>query len=217
MVVFGIEGVIKSCYNKGEINEIYTGSGGTVGIGGIVGYDYNGRIENCYNAGKITSEREDGIGSIVGFSANDNIKNCYYDSSNSFGGTGTPIKSDIMKTEEFVDMLNNHDPKRPYEYDSNNINEGYPILIAEDYFKSEYEFEDESEDEYEDEYDDEYEDEYEDDEYTSDFADSARTKSYYAIKSIALKTVGIVIVLALVIFGFLYYTGEIDFKKGNKN
>ena len=152
MVVFGIEGVIKSCYNKGAINEIYTGSGGTVGIGGIVGYDYNGRIENCYNAGKITSEREDGIGSIVGFSSKENIKNCYYDSSNSFGGIGTPIETDKMKTEEFVDILNNHDPKRPYEYDSNNINEGYPILIAEDYFKSEYEFEDESEDEYEDEY-----------------------------------------------------------------
>ena len=212
MVIFGIEGVIKSCYNKGAINEIYTGSGGTVGIGGIVGYDYNGRIENCYNAGIITSERKGGIGSIVGFSAKDNIKNCYYDSSSSFGGTGTPIKSDIMKTEEFVDMLNNHDPKRPYEYDSNNINEGYPILIAEDYFKYEYEFEDE----FEDEYEDEDEDEYEDDEYTSNFADSARIKSYYAIKSIALKTVGLIIVFGLVIFGFLYYTGEIDFKKRNK-
>lgn len=223
MVAFGIEGVIKSCYNKGAINEIYTGSGGTVGIGGVVGYNYNGKVENCYNAGKITSDREDGIGSIVGFSSKENIKNCYYDSSNSFGGIGTPIETDIMKTEEFVDILNNHDPKRPYEYDSNNINEGYPILIAEDYFKSEYEFEDESEDEYEDEYDDEYEDEdedeyeYEDDEYTSNFADSARTKSYYAIKSIALKTVGIIIVLSLIIFGFLYFIGVIDLKKVNKD
>jgi hypothetical protein len=208
MVVFGIEGVIKSCYNKGEINEIYTGSGGTVGIGGIVGYDYNGRIENCYNAGKITSEREDGIGSIVGFSANDNIKNCYYDSSDSFGGTGTPIKFDIMKTEEFVDMLNNHDPKRPYEYDSNNINEGYPILIAEDfngiYYEDEYIYEDE----------DDYEDDYE---YASDNISTVKTKTNAEKKSIVWKTVGLIIVLGLVILGFLYYTGEIDFKKGNKN
>lgn len=207
MVVFGIEGVIKSCYNKGAINEIYTGSGGTVGIGGIVGYDYNGRIENCYNAGIITSERKGGIGSIVGFSANDNIKNCYFDSSSSFYGTGIPLKSDMMKTEEFVDMLNNHDPKRPYEYDSNNINEGYPILIAEDfngiYYEDEYIYEDE----------DDYEDDYEDYEYASDNISTVKTKINAEKKSIIWKTVGLIIVFGLVIFGFLYYTGEIDFKK----
>lgn len=210
MVVFGIEGVIKSCYNKGAINEIYTGSGGTVGIGGIVGYDYNGRIENCYNVGIITSERKGGIGSIVGFSANDNIKNCYFDSSSSFYGTGIPLKSDMMKTEEFVDMLNNHDPKRPYEYDSNNINEGYPILIAEDfngiYYEDEYIYEDE----------DDYEDDYEDYEYASDNISTVKTKTNAEKKSIIWKTVGLIIVFGLVIFGFLYYTGEIDFKKRNK-
>ena len=210
MVVFGIEGVIKSCYNKGAINEIYTGSGGTVGIGGVVGYDYNGRIENCYNAGIITSERKGGIGSIVGFSANDNIKNCYFDSSSSFYGTGIPLKSDMMKTEEFVDMLNNHDPKRPYEYDSNNINDGYPILIAEDfngiYYEDEYIYEDE----------DDYEDDYEDYEYASDNISTVKTKTNAEKKSIIWKTVGLIIVFGLVIFGFLYYTGEIDFKKRNK-
>lgn len=210
MVVFGIEGVIKSCYNKGAINEIYTGSGGTVGIGGVVGYDYNGRIENCYNAGIITSERKGGIGGIVGFSANDNIKNCYYDSSNSFGGTGIPLKSDMMKTEEFVDMLNNHDPKRPYEYDSNNINDGYPILIAED-FNGIY-----SEDEYIYEDEDDYEDDYEEYEDTSDFDDTVEIRTNAEIKSIGLKTVGLLLILGVVIFGGLYYTGEIDFKKRNK-
>ena len=121
----GIYGKIESCYFTGEIIENYTGAGGTVGIGGIVGYNYKGYIKNCYNIGKITTNRKTNVGEIVGTSSD--VSNCFYREDSAINGNGEPISSDRMKQIDFISQLNGENGES-FVYDENNINNGYPIL-----------------------------------------------------------------------------------------
>jgi len=63
-------GIIKSCYNIGEV------TGSDKFVGGIAGYS-NGVIENSYNTGGITGNRN--IGGIVGSNSSNGaiLRNCY--------------------------------------------------------------------------------------------------------------------------------------------
>lgn len=121
------EGHIESCYNVGTVKENYTGNGGTVGIGGIVGYNYNGDIKNCYNIGKIDTKRDVSVESIAGFSESESIINCYYTMDSQFKGLGNIIETSKMKDYSFVNKINSEDGES-FIYDTNNINNGYPIL-----------------------------------------------------------------------------------------
>lgn len=84
MVLYGIDmggATIKNCKNYGNITYVsgnHLAYGGAGGIGGSV-YNMNysspiGRIENCYNEGKIKSEYF--CGGIVGCGADVDINKC---------------------------------------------------------------------------------------------------------------------------------------------
>ena len=133
---------IINCYNTGSVLTKY----GTGLAGGMAG-DNESLVSNCYNAGKISSTGSNGIGGIVG-----NIKNyadqpiivrdCYYDSAlNDKGVCFDPRNqpsnytlenvegktAEEMKTAAFVALLNGENGT-PFVQDTNNINNGYPIL-----------------------------------------------------------------------------------------
>ena len=62
---------ITKCYNTGDVNESTAGE-----IGGISGYTlYNCKINNCYNTGKITGERN--VGGISGYVQQGDVRYCY--------------------------------------------------------------------------------------------------------------------------------------------
>ena len=133
---------IINCYNTGSVLTKY----GTGLAGGMAG-DNESLVSNCYNAGKISSTGSNGIGGIVG-----NIKNyadqpiivrdCYYDSAlNDKGVCFDPRNqpsnytlenvegktAEEMKTAAFVALLNGENGTS-FVQDTNNINNGYPIL-----------------------------------------------------------------------------------------
>ena len=61
------QGIVRNCYNVGNITDLEPGSGGTIGFGGIVGFLYSGTILDCYNVGIIAPERDNHCkGNIVG-------------------------------------------------------------------------------------------------------------------------------------------------------
>ena len=115
----GVLASITNCYNMGAISSFWSG--------GIVGEcnETNTTISNTYNAGDISSISYSG--GIVGHGSA-HVMNCYY--LNTCGGNNTsggqPMSSDAMKTQEFVETLNNG--LCNYEYDFNNTNSGYPVL-----------------------------------------------------------------------------------------
>lgn len=115
---------IIDCYNTGNIEASYGSNSFAGGIDGRSAGRTN--IINSYNVGTITSS--DVSGGIIGFSTNGIVSNSYY--LNTCGGNSTyggqPLSSDAMKTQEFVETLNNG--LCAWEYDSNNTNLGYPVL-----------------------------------------------------------------------------------------
>ena len=91
-------GNIKNCYNLGNVQ---CGMGNVGGIGGST----TGKIENCYNKGDITGNYS--VGEI-----------------NGAGKNGTIVENCYSKNDEFTAS----DLGTAYEEDTNNINDGYPIL-----------------------------------------------------------------------------------------
>ena len=123
--------IITNCYNTGNISSsAYSYSSSSSYSGGIVGK--NGgttTITNCYNTGNVSSSSSYFYsGGIVG-DGSGQINNCYYrdncGGNNTYGGS--PMSADVMRTPEFVGMLNNgscawEQDVAPY------VNDGYPIL-----------------------------------------------------------------------------------------
>ena len=115
--------LLQNCYNTGNVN-------GDDRIGGIAGLN-SSEIYNCYNVGKISGNRE--FGGIVGLNAisesNDSkgvIRNVY--SIENIYGTNKSIieQAEVKKLEEI--KLISSILGDAFENDSNNINEGFPIL-----------------------------------------------------------------------------------------
>lgn len=125
--------VISNCFNMGNISGL---SSSYNYCGGIVGYKTNGydlHISNSYNIGIIggSSSPNNRSGGIVGNKANNgtiNVTNSYY--LNTCGGDntygGSPMSADAMRSDEFVDILNND--QNVWVKDNYSINDGYPIL-----------------------------------------------------------------------------------------
>ena len=65
-------GVVKSCYNIGNVTNRKTG--GTGNTGGVVGSN-EGKIENCFNKGEVVAS-SDAVAGICGINYKD-ISNCY--------------------------------------------------------------------------------------------------------------------------------------------
>jgi len=116
-IVGGGSPTISNCYNTGDVSssDYYSG--------GIVGHNYGSNvINNCYNTGSANY-------GIVGDNTTD-VSYCYYlNTSAPNSGGGIPRTEAFMKTQEFVDLLNNGPvPNSAYTLDINVINEGYPIF-----------------------------------------------------------------------------------------
>ena len=128
-----MNGIIKNCYNKGKIKGIdFTG--------GIIGYFDYGSIENCYNVGVI--EGKGTLGGVAGHTEYPTkLKNsyCINNIENIYGSCGEdnyqPINCAIKtesqlkaKDNTMIDLLNTELESLIWKGDTNNINEGYPIL-----------------------------------------------------------------------------------------
>ncbi len=119
-------GGISGCYNKGDI----TGESTISGISGISSYGY---ISRCYSLGTIT-------GSLntrpIAIDIISEISNCYYLKGSIIEGLysfkAREMEENQLKSIETIDLLNYHPnvgSKDLWKYDSNNVNEGYPILL----------------------------------------------------------------------------------------
>ncbi len=119
------EGVVRYCYNRGNITDLAPGGGGTIGFGGIVGYDYSGSVVSCYNVGIVAPERNGSKSNISGWFWDDEkhyTNNCYYDAKNSLDRDKYFIGLVDMKGQGLIEGLNIE--KNVFIYS----NEDYPIL-----------------------------------------------------------------------------------------
>ena len=114
-------GNIDSCYNTGVLT-------GEERVGGIAGQQYNNdnaKISNSYNVGKINNA-DMGSG-IIGVLVTGKLENNFYLENIVNGGNGTPFDGSTAKTME--EMKNIYTSLgNAFKADSNNINNGYPIL-----------------------------------------------------------------------------------------
>ena len=137
-----IVGTISNTFNIGEIKlENQDTSTGYDYVGGIIGVaggsdKYHADISNAYNVGKISIETPKGrIGSIAGTNwANVmSYNNCYYLTGtyevgvDSQGGSYTGI-TELDSIDKFPSVLSVVNGDSAFKEDSNNINNGYPIL-----------------------------------------------------------------------------------------
>lgn len=135
------EGIIKNCYNTGNI---YGKAETILRIGGVLG-SLNGSLENCYSTGEVeilegNNSETTTIGMVLGriFTGSKLAENLYYqkiDETLGIGINNTEIviedtnmqkKEEEMKQDSFVELLNNGESN--WKKDINNINNGYPIL-----------------------------------------------------------------------------------------
>ena len=131
---------IIDCYNTGDVTIVEISK--YTKVAGIVGENRTkSDITNCYNTGKISGVGTHYvyIGAITAACANNvpTITNCYYlDTSHpNLYGTTKPVvvnstskTMDLMKSttaSDFLDLINGNNS---FKLDTNNINNGYPIL-----------------------------------------------------------------------------------------
>ena len=122
---------INNCYNVGTI-ESYNPANH---VGGIDGNLQNGSITNCYNSGKITVEgTNNSYGSLIGTANNSTINNSKWllntapSAIGSLQGTTTDNSERIDTLEEMPSVLEIINGEGTFKEDTNNINNGYPIL-----------------------------------------------------------------------------------------
>ncbi|MDO5315325.1 MAG: leucine-rich repeat domain-containing protein [bacterium] len=121
---------ILNCYNNGTITTVPANIGNPQYYGsGILAYSNPNTtiyIKNCYHVGSIEAQH---TGGIIAQNTNMTIvRNCFFDKTVApDDGFGLPLESDYMKTEAFVQQLNNGSSVfkmdiEPYE------NDGYPVF-----------------------------------------------------------------------------------------
>jgi hypothetical protein len=117
--------IINTCYNTGIVCS--SSSNSYSSSGGIVGRSWGANtVNNCYNTGDVSSSNPGGVVGVSYYGCN--VTNCYYlnncEGNNTYGGQ--PLSDEAMKSEEFVDILNNNTCS--WKFDNANINNGYPVL-----------------------------------------------------------------------------------------
>ncbi len=135
-----VSSTIKNVYSKGTI---YANNYGVVGL--AVGAN-NGNIENSYTLGKVnvnvSMAQNINVRTFGYLNARAICSNCYYLGSSineawknggkvwveSLGTSGDAITEEDMKKPDFVTWLNDKQEGNPWKPDTNNINDGYPIL-----------------------------------------------------------------------------------------
>ena len=125
---------INNCFNEGQISANLLNDNNSIGIGNITGYSYLSTINNCYSMGKISLENStvQNIGQIIGRTLSTTFNNCFgvieesvgtigYDrGNNTINNVTLKEKSEIPEILEVIGT--------DFEKDSENINQGYPIL-----------------------------------------------------------------------------------------
>lgn len=147
--------IVKNCYNSGEITGVGQ-VGGIVGrisatsilncynsgkiisnkeaSGGIVGSGYNTIIKECYHKGNISGKSEQKPnafeGGIAGGSYSaDNIELCKWHSDTIEYAVGSlGITDGYTINLEMLDIISIINDENTFKEDTNNINNGYPIL-----------------------------------------------------------------------------------------
>ena len=128
------DAVISNCYN---VSDIRCGGSTYSYAGGIVGFvddDTSASVVNCYYAGTMEAIHNCGIIAHPDEqTAEINVTNSYYlYNTVTINYYGIPKSESAMKSEEFVNLLNNGE--NIYAMDEFNLNDGYPI------FADEYDF-----------------------------------------------------------------------------
>lgn len=140
-------GKLSQCINRGDIKVSTEQAGGIVAS--VLGRTSACEISNCYSACKITTDSKTAIGGVLGvgimnYPYNFTIANNYFDYElyngnpigdihDNFGKTSatnnTPMTTANMKSADFIATLNNEsEGNAVWIEDTNNINDGYPIL-----------------------------------------------------------------------------------------
>ncbi len=131
-IVLGGAKNIENCYNLGEIkcnnNKIY--------ISGIEANAQNGNINNCYNTGNLKASGNTIVmGALAGYTTNQTISNSKWltgTAEKAIGNEATNVtKNNIEEVSNIEDMptvLSVINFENCFKEDTNNINNGYPIL-----------------------------------------------------------------------------------------
>ena len=118
----GENGSVESCYNTGSVTGTGSNVGGVVGLG-----SQNSELLNSYNIGYVTTSNNNG-GGVIGFNEATSVSNCYFLENTVNGGNGNSTIDGVeIKSSEELKKLSKT-LGSAFKEDSNNINEGYPIL-----------------------------------------------------------------------------------------
>ena len=129
---------INNCYNKGTItNEGWDSysSETDLACGGIACFLFqtgNSSVTNCYNVGEVSSSHDSGC--ILAYDFKEvYFENNYFIGSCYAGGKGVALKENYMRSTEFVDRLNEGNIDLVWAVDVNNINDGFPVLLNDNF------------------------------------------------------------------------------------
>lgn len=101
--------LIKNCYNAGKLSTAYNLNHRTCCAGGIAGYGYLAKIQNCISAEDITSTGKytNFNHAILGTNNQTEIEHCFY--TGTFADNyATALTADEMKASALVSKLNNY-------------------------------------------------------------------------------------------------------------
>ncbi|WP_455587423.1 T9SS type A sorting domain-containing protein [Bacteroides sp.] len=118
--------IINNCYNTGMVTF------GGFYAGGLVGYLADATMSNCYNIGNVLDDFS-GSAAVGTTDRETVITNCYYGKEKS-GITDTNAgvtekEESAMKDASFIALLNGEQTPAAWVSDSQNINEGFPVLV----------------------------------------------------------------------------------------
>ena len=124
--------IIDNCYNYAIVKNY--SSDGSCGAGGIIGSGNNTIIKECYHKGNISGKSEQKPnafeGGIVGDSYSaDNIELCkWYSDTIEYAVGSLGITDGYTINLEMPDIISIINDENTFKEDTNNINNGYPIL-----------------------------------------------------------------------------------------
>lgn len=117
------EDTIKNCYNKGDV------IGGTYNAGGILGANTKGVVKNSYNISNVSGSGAVGYISGSNLSGGNIYNCCFLQKDETINGVWHTDSSSNTNTGEIdSELLSIINEENAFKEDTNNINNGYPIL-----------------------------------------------------------------------------------------
>ena len=127
--IVGMNGNINNCYNMGNII-LNAERAQSVFLGGISGHMDRVLLENCCNTGRLSGKNDTDlrIGGIVGYRNQGTLTLCYYlkdiaEKGVGYGSDDTILVEKKLDMPDIISILGSE-----FKEDTNNINNGYPIL-----------------------------------------------------------------------------------------